>query len=357
MKYALIVITVILLCSLAACKDNSPTTKLVIQPANVMIISAATDTRLRHFPGRVEATDKVKLAFEVPGKITQFPVLEGTELKKGDLVASLDKKQFEYNYNQAKAKYTFNLSQLSKFKALYKKGYATELDYDKKKSDLDAARADLNQAKKDLADTTLIAPFDGTVTKTHVKNYQQIQAKEPIINLQNIDSIDINVSIPENIVANLQKKDDRKLTASFQAVPNRTFAVKIKEYSLEADPDTQTYKAVLTMPAPKGINILPGMTATVSFKVPIRGQQVRQIFLLPAGAVFTNTKGESQVWLVDSKTDTVLPQAVSVGELLGNKIQVSKGLKPGYKVVTAGVHFLQQGQKIRPVLQATRGGS
>ena len=97
------------------------------------------------------------------------------------------------------------------------------------------------------------------IAKIYVDQYQDVQAKQAILSLQDISNIDISVNIPEHVIIQGKRIEDVetfrgkafKDALRFDALPNKTFTVAIKEFSTQADPATQTYNVILTMPAPK----------------------------------------------------------------------------------------------------------
>ena len=115
---------------------------------------------------------------------------------------------------------------------------------------------------------------------------------------------------------------------------------------------TQTFRVVLVMPAPAGIRILPGMTATVSIefaKVP----EDEGGIAVPAVAVWADDGGHSMVWVVDTKTMAVHRRAVTTGDLTGtDSIKVKGGINPDEVIAISGVSKLQEGQVIRKFEQS-----
>jgi RND family efflux transporter MFP subunit len=334
---------------IAGCKGKDQPTALVVRPAKVITVKAPVNSNMRYFPGRVEANQRVNLSFQVGGKVQTFPVLEGSDLTKGKVVAKLDPSEYQYNLQQATAKYNLAKSQEHRFGVLFKKGYISGSDYDKQKSALEIAKADLKQAKKDLADTVLRAPFDGKVIRKYVKLYQRVKPHEHITSFQDIDQIDVRVNVPENVIARMQTKNKPTLNVRFEALPGRTYKVTTKEFSAEADPETQTYDAVLTMPAPTDVNILPGMTAVLVIELPTRRKQKKNAYMIPSSAVFQNEQGVPSVWRVDPATKKIAAQVVTTGSLSSNDIQVFKGVKTGETLISAGVHFLHQDDEVSPI--------
>lgn len=326
-------------------KPKAPAPKL----AKVFVVSAPITRNIRSFPGKVEASTRVKISFQVGGRIAKFPVVEGQELKKGAFIAALDAKDFNYAIDNAQAKYNLTQSQEKRYKALVKDGYVAKADYDQRKSDFDVAAANLKKVKKDLKDATIDAPFDGMVIKKYVKLHQQIKPNEHIVNFQDIDQIDVRVSLPENVIVGIKKDKQRELKVSFEAQPGKSYVAKVKEFSAEADPETQTFDVILTMPAPKKVNILPGMTATIKIELPVSHSNMNPHFKVPSAAVFKHENGKISVWLVNPKTQTVSVHSVTTGTLSGTTIEIISGLKPGDELVSAGVHFLRQGETIKPL--------
>ena len=124
---------------------------------------------------------------------------------------------------------------------------------------------------------------------------------------------------------------------------------RVRELSPAADPATRTYPARVALLDPPP-NVALGMTATVVLTSP-----VRQALLLPLQAILLEG-GSPQVWLFDAASSQVARRAVKVGGVAGNEIAVVDGIKPGDVVVTAGVHLLKDGQKVK-LLGATPGAA
>ena len=141
------------------------------------------------------------------------------------------------------------------------------------------------------------------------------------------------------------------MEAVFDAFPDQRFTLALKEFSTEADPTTQAFRVVLSMPQPEGFAVLPGMTAMVEVEsTGETGAVAAQGFTLPAVAVFADEAGKSQVWVVDPKDNTVHRRAVETGDLTGTDgIRVESGLKAGETVAVSAVSRLREGMEVRPV--------
>ena len=163
--------------------------------------------------------------------------------------------------------------------------------------------------------------------------------------------IEVLVDVPESMMAPIRATKPR-LYADFASDPTRQFELKIKEAALLADSMTQTFQVVLVMPAPAGIRILPGMTATVSIEFASVPEDEGGI-IVPAIAVWADDAGHSMVWVVDTKTMAVHRRAVTTGDLTGtDSIKVTAGLNPEEVIAISGVSKLQEGQVVRKLEQS-----
>lgn len=256
--------------------------------------------------------------------------------------------QQESAYNVAKAQLNTTKQNLHKGKA-----GARQEDIEAMMSNIKGLEAQLDAAQDALNDTYLKAPFAGVVAKKRVDNYQHVQAKEPILIFQDISKLDIVINVPEQFVVHAKKPEFYQTIAVFDAVPGREFPLEIKEYSMEADPKTQTYRAVLTMPAPapEDVRILPGMTTTVIITekktATTATRTPNSVFLAPVSAIFADELDKQYVWVVEPDSMMVQKREIKAGDLIGESIRIIEGVKMGERIVTAGVHFLQPGQKIR----------
>ncbi len=322
-----------------------------IRPLKTLVIESPFASMGRKLPGKVKANREVDLAFQVAGPLIELPVKGGDEVAEGALLARIDPRDFQNTLASAEAQFNEAQALWERMQRLYQEGDAQEVEFEESKRKFNVARAEADQARKDLDDTFLRAPFAGVIASTFVENFENLQAKQPILSLQDVTSIEIEVYVPEEGVA-LRLKDINKprLIATFEYLPGREFGVTLKEFSTEADPLTQTFAVTVSMPAPEDVNILPGMTATIGVHWPQTSGADDSGYAVPIDAVPTDGLGTYYVWIVkqdQSNTWVVHRVDVTVGEMMQNEILVTAGLKTGDRIATAGVHFLQEGQRVR----------
>lgn len=359
--------------SLPSCsKKVEEQAKPVVRPIKLMTIgnigsSNDSSTQTRKLPGTVKATDQVDLAFQVAGTLIDLPVKEGQRVKKGDLVAKLDSRDFISNLNNAKgvvakanASVEFANAEYLRYRNIKATdaGAVSDSIVSLKQTSLKVAKADLQSAQAGLAIaqdqldyTSLRAPFSGIVARKYVDNFQELKAKEPAVSIQNISDIDITIDVPEMMMTPIRQTKP-KVFAEFAADPDRRFELKLKEAALQADSQTQTYRVVLSMQAPTGIRILSGMTATVSIEFAEANINTVAVsatnIVIPLIAVLADNAGNSTVWVVDEKTMSVHRREIKTGDLSGtDSIRINSGLKEGEIIAISGVSKLQEGQVVR----------
>lgn len=336
--------------------------KIVTRPVKIMTLTEICEISTRKFPGKVRASQRVDLAFQVPGPLIKLPLKEGQHVGKGELLAQINPKDFQINLKQAQGQLAMARASVERAQSDYERilriknedpGATSQAMVDQRRAALDIAKAEITSleaavegAKDKLSYTCMRAPFSGVIAKRYVNNFAEVQAKQPIVSLQDISHVEILIDIPENVVANIKEKNSSTF-AEFTADPGKFYKLEYKEIGTEADPMTLTYQVVLTMKSPKGINIFPGMTANVLAKAEM-GECDSRTYVIPAICVFADEAGNPNVWVVDSDKMTVHMRKVATGNLTGeDSIQILKGLAYGEKIATSGVSMLREGMKVR----------
>ena len=259
------------------------------------------------------------------------------------MIARLDDRDFQSKVDAAQAQANQTKAELDRYANLLKDKVIAKSNYDVINKNYQVAVSNVDIAKKGLENTVLRASFSGRIGKKYVENFQVVQAKQPIVSLQKVGAIEIIVNAPEKTMATAKKEDKGEISAEFSALPGKRYPLTLKEFATEADPQTQTYRVVLSMPTPEDATILDGMTATVFHTVAAASGTSLDI---PSQAVFSDENGQTYVWSVgDDMLVKRIP--VAVGVLRGSNIEVLSGLGSGSRIITAGVQNLTEGQKVR----------
>ena len=334
---------------IAGCNEPPPAgQREIVQPAKVLTIGAGAGRDARRFPGTVRAAQRVDLAFQVAGQLIEFPVKEGQSIRQGQRLGQLDKRDYQSNFDAAIAQRVKLAANLKRADELIDKKFISDAEYDRIKADYDIAVSNVEKQQKALEDTELTAPFAGTIAKTYVDNFQDVNAKQPIISLQDNSALEVVVNIAESLIVRRQESDRLQLLVKFDSIPEAGFVARIKEFATEADPQTQTYRYILAMEGIEGYNLLPGMTASVE-ATRLNTQGGSAVVQVPVAALANDGKNQISVWVVDDNNQVHRRQVVT-GELRGEaSIQILSGLNQGDRIVTAGVHAMREGRTINPI--------
>jgi membrane fusion protein, multidrug efflux system len=365
------------------CSSQQSTSSEETRPVKTMVVSSGDRNNVRAFPGRVEASRMVDLAFQVPGVLVRLPIREGERVSKGTVIAQLRQDEFQARLqsmqgqlDQARAQLGAADSRLTNAKTeserygrLVESSAVSRSDFDLAQTTFSAAQEGYNaqqaavrslegrmtEAKLQFGDSTLRAPYDGVVAQRLVDEGQNITPNSSVVRFQNVNDIDIVVDVPEAFIADdIRSSAIQQSVAELSIAPGRQFPVRVKEVSQIADPKTQIFQVRFAMKTPPGITALPGMTANVTITTRrARGPGSR--LLVPISAIAKQDSGEQVVWVLGSD-QTVHHRLVTIGAPTADQIEIVSGVQPGDRIVVAGAPFLREGMKVRDLGNALGGG-
>lgn len=344
-KLWIVAIGILLL--LSGCEKKEEAQKKVIKPVKILQVKGTKNLLIAKTPGTVRAAKRAELSFDIPGRIVVLNAKEGAEIKKGDVIAELDKSDYQNNYLSAQANLKESKLTLGRYQKLFDQKAIARANLDKAQKDFDIAKANMQVVKKALNDTKLRAFFSGTISARYVENFKNIQAKEPIVSIEDKSILEIVINIPEKIISKYNEKDILSIKASFDIIKGKKFPLVVKEISTKADKATRTYAIVLAMRAPKKYNILSGMTADV--EVTLDKKTNLNKILIPSTAILGDKNDKSFVWIYSDKTKNVSKKEVIIGNMSGNEVEIKSGLNIQETIVVAGVNYLVEGMMVRPL--------
>jgi RND family efflux transporter MFP subunit len=354
MRHALIValagVTALVACS------KTETASDPVRAVRTQIISPQTAGGAYEYAGEVKSRTESRLSFRVGGKMLKRGVDIGDMVKAGQVLAQLDPQDLRLGQDAARAtvamaqaSYDQNAADFKRYKDLHDQGFIGPAELDRRDMALKTARAQLDQAKaqsnvqgNQASYAALLADANGVITGVDVEPGMVVAAGTPVLRLAHDGARDVVFSVPEDKVS---------LVKAMAAQPGR-FKVRlwgadapalpatIREISAAADSVTRTFLIKADVGNASGMRL--GQTATVLMELP----QTAGVTKLPLSAL-REEQGKSAVWLVDRGNMTVKSQIVTLAGADGNEAVIAAGLAPGQVVVTAGVHVLNPGQKVK----------
>jgi RND family efflux transporter MFP subunit len=317
----------------------------IIRPVTAIKIAGDAGFAGRSFPGRAQATTELNLGFEVAGTIIARPVNKGDKVKRGQILARLDPRDFKNELAAAAAQRDRDRAYRDRIAEALQAGAVSKQDLTDADARLDQSTAMVRIKRKALEDSNIRAPFDGVVSWTYKEKNQRVQAKELVLRVLDISKMEFTVSVPETLISQAPYVKDVVIT--FDAFPNRPIPAKVKEIGTEASATTRTYPVTLIFDQPADISILSGMAGVArASDVEMPGEAEESEFEIPVSALFTPDKEKSFVWVIDESTMTVKKREVMPRRLTARGQRV-RGLEPGIWIATAGVHTLREGQKVK----------
>jgi RND family efflux transporter MFP subunit len=331
----------------------------IIRPVKALKVADADTFQGIKYNGIAQATKEVDLSFRVDGPMIRRPVNVGDEVKKDQLVARIDPRDYEVRLRTVRGQLTSAKAVLKRAEAdlarllrIQKQdpGAVSQTLIDKAQQNKDSAQAEIqslaatvDRAKDDLGYTYLKAPFAGIITKTYAEAFEDVRRKQPVVRLLDPSKIEMWVNVPENLISLAPYVD--KVWVRFDAL-GKEVPAEIKEVGTEASQTTRTFPVNLIMDQPQDAKILPGMAGVARYTLNMPEDAKVSEFLIPVTAVFTDSeKGKSYVWLIDESAMTVARHEVSPGKLTGRGLKV-QGIQPGQRIAVAGVDLLREGQKV-----------
>lgn len=328
-----------------ACGQKSDVAKEIVRPVKLETVQAY-GTFSKDYTGIVSAEQFSSLTFKVAGPLVAMNVEEGQKVKKGEIIAAIDTRDYELQLDANKAAYLTAKSQMERLERLRAIEAVSQQDYEIAQANYTKARSAYNNALNNLADTKLTAPFNGFVEKKFVENYQKVQPGEPIVKLVDPSRLNIKFTLPESEM-NMMSTMER-IEVSFDNEKTIAYNAKIKEI-VDASPDGAGIPVTALIDDPRfdagSKKVAPGFSCIV--KIHHRSESGK-LFVVPITAVFKDLKtGQQSVWIYDETMKTVKQRNVEPGKLIDmDKITILSGLSEGERIVIAGVFNLYEGQKV-----------
>jgi len=337
--------------ALAACSKSDEKPPEIIRPVLSVVIQPRT-TQVFGFAGSVEPQVSADLAFRLLGRVVSRDVKVGDIVSKGTTIAALDPTALELAVQAAKAELSNAEAQFANAAAseerqrqLLASANASQAVFDAAQQARKAAEASVERAKASLAKSQeqlgyarLFSDFDGVVTAVGAEVGQTVSAGQTVVTVARSDLREAVVDIPDQLTGDLTAGTPFQVI--LQSLPTIQTEAKLREIAPQAEGSTRTRRVRLTLTDPPQAFRL-GSTVTAT-----RVTKVAATIELPMSALLEKN-GSDRVWIVDPQTSTVSSHEIKVASKNGGTFTVAEGLDAGMRVVTAGVHSLSEGQKVK----------
>jgi len=287
-------------------------------------------------PGMAKPWISLKVMSEVKGKITTKQVEEGARVSKGDVLAVIDTRDYQHNYESALASYETALTNQKRSQALSKKQFITQSQLDDVQARVKTTRAAMDLAKLNLERCTIRSPMAGVVDRMHIEYGDFLDIGKPVASILDMDRLKIEVGIPESDVAAVRKL--KEFNMSFDALDKKIVTGTYHYLYKTTDSMARLYNLEIRVDNPD-LQILPDMFARVT----IVKNQSPDGLAVPIYALVTQDK---ETGLFVETEGQVAFRPVTTGFQDGWRILVAQGLTSGEKVVVVGHGLIEDGEKV-----------
>lgn len=323
-----------------------------VAPANIMNSITAT--------GTIEPVTSVTVGTQVSGIVSKLYVDYNSVVKKGQVIAELDKTNLMSQLNSAKTQLATAQSQLNyqttnfnRYKTLYQKGLvaaddfdSAKLSYTQAKEQVAAAKEEVQRAQTNLGYATITSPIDGIVLSKSVEEGQTVAASfstpELFTIAQNLTNMQVVADVDEADIGDV--KEGERVSFTVDAYPDDTFEGTVKQVRQEATTTNNvvTYEVVISAPN-ADLKLKPGLTANVTIYTAERkgvlSVQSKALRFTPQKETVGKMKivdqtgnAKNKVWAIEG--NSIVAHKVNIGMTDGTNTQILNGISAGVKVVT-----------------------
>lgn len=387
----------------AACARETPPPEKPPRPVQVAVVQRARAVQAARYSATIIPASQVPVAFKASGYVDTLlqvrdadrrarDLQQGDIVRRGDRLARVQQTDYRARVQQADARVaqataaaTKAKQDLDRAEQLFAVRSLTQPDLDAARAQHDAARAQLAAARADvdlahsaLRDTDLTAPLAGVVLEKRIERGTLAGPGSVAFVLGDVRSVKALFGVPDTIVRTLMP--GAALTLVSDALPGRQFTGRITTISPAADTQSRVFGVEVTIPNADGA-LKPGMIATVQLDEAVKGASSSReaVMTVPLTAIVKSPAGQGgsggggpggaptsgaastgaaadtlsgyAVFVVEQSGEKEIARArvVTVGDVVGNEIEVAGGLREGDRVITTGATLMKDGDIVRVI--------
>jgi membrane fusion protein (multidrug efflux system) len=304
-------------------------------PVDAVIIKTQPLENKIYTTGTLLANEEVELRPEIAGRVTGVYFAEGSRVKKGQLLIKINDRELKAELEGKRLAEKLAADDEKRKQGLYDiKGISKE-EYDKALNSLKMVQAEKEIIEAQIAETEIIAPFDGIVGLRYISEGSYVAVNTLLATMQDIDPIKVEFSVPEKYARLIQEGTSMVALVGDDQTPHPG-----KVYALESkiDPATRTIKARAKIPNLDD-SLIPGSFARIELVL----ERITDAIVIPAEAVIPELNGEKVYTVVEGKAKST---PIKTGIRTENSIQVIDGLKLEDTLLVTGLLQLGDGRAI-----------
>ena len=287
--------------------------------------------------GLIEESQSIPLSFAIAGSAEQVLVVEGQNIQKGQLLATLNDATYRNALQIAESTEKQAQDAFDRLEPVYKKGSLPEIKFVDVKTALDKAKSMHSISQKNLSDCKLYAPSAGIIGKKSLEPGMNVAPGVPVLHLVKIDNVNASIPVPENEIATVKKGQKAVVTVS--AIGDKVFAGEVTEVGVLSNPLSHTYTVKVLLRNQEQL-LKPGMVCSITLDNP----EIANRIIIPMSAVQTDGEGNRFVFVTSESKAVRKP--ISIGPLASNGVVITSGLNRGDKLIVGGYQKLSEGMAV-----------
>ena len=311
----------------------NPDQKVGVRTAIAELRNLSQETE---FLGSFSPNRVVEVRPQAGGQITQLPFEEGQSVGAGRLMAKIDDEQLRYQIEALQVTLEGYQNDLVRYENLVKGDATPAVNLERTQLSIRATQAQIKQLRKQIANTTVTAPFSGIVTEKMVEKGSVVSVGAPIAKITDISSLKLVVEIPEKDINRFRV--GQSIPIETDVYPSVRFTGRVSMVAAEGDA-AHKYPIEIKVPNSGKNQLKAGMYGTIANTDKLKSQTLS----VPRQAILGSAK-QPQIYVVQNGKAVL--KTVEIGTTTNEYYEITKGLKTGDQVITSGQINLQNGTPV-----------
>ena len=311
----------------------NPDQKVGVRTAIAELRNLSQETE---FLGSFSPNRVVEVRPQAGGQITQLPFEEGQSVGAGRLMAKIDDEQLRYQIEALQVTLEGYQNDLVRYENLVKGDATPAVNLERTQLSIRATQAQIKQLRKQIANTTVTAPFSGIVTEKMVEKGSVVSVGAPIAKITDISSLKLVVEIPEKDINRFRV--GQSIPIETDVYPSVRFTGRVSMVAAEGDA-AHKYPIEIKVPNSGKNQLKAGMYGTIANTDKLKSQTLS----VPRQAILGSAK-HPQIYVVQNGKAVL--KTVEIGTTTNEYYEITKGLKTGDQVITSGQINLQNGTPV-----------
>ena len=344
----------------ASCKEEVKEEAAIIRPVRYEVVEDQSSTQTKTFSGVSKAATEIQLSFRVSGIVNKVSIEQGSQVLKGDVLATIDDSDAQIELQKSKANEENSRvalqtveANLKRTRTLYEANNVSLAEYEKAKNDFSSAKTNYKTAKKswalklkELSYFKLKAPINGVIGTKKVNVNENVQAGTIIADLNSGSDLEVRVGVASNFISKVITGDQVKLV--FPDIDGGIYDGTVTKIAYVAESGA-TYPVFIKINNVDE-DLRPGMAAKVSFTPQAIANDGDVNLMVSLNAVEEDDKGNF-VFIVEPSEEkgfgTIKRVNITIGGFNNKRFEVLAGLNGGEYVVNSGISKISEGLKVK----------